>query len=146
MTEPGDVSGNQPEPPAPSPMPSSMPPPAGWYPVNGEQRYWDGRGWTEHRAPASPATPQAYYGQPHEMPLVINNARTSTTEIVVAWVCTTVSFGYMLPWAIAATRGKSNSWSLGLVGFFLNWTIVGWFATLVMACQRHHPVVVHRRT
>lgn len=25
--------------------------PAGWYPLDGEQRYWDGTGWTEHTAP-----------------------------------------------------------------------------------------------
>ncbi len=29
--------------------------PAGWYPVEGVQRYWDGDQWTEHVAPAPPA-------------------------------------------------------------------------------------------
>lgn len=37
-------------------------PPAGWYPhpsMVGTQRYWDGSGWTDHVAPASPpAAPQ----------------------------------------------------------------------------------------
>jgi hypothetical protein len=31
--------------------------PAGWYPhpeVAGQQRYWDGRGWTDHVAPRQP--------------------------------------------------------------------------------------------
>jgi hypothetical protein len=45
--------------PAPTSMlPVVVPPPtpvlrtaAGWYPLNGEQRYWDGLKWTEHRAP-----------------------------------------------------------------------------------------------
>ena len=27
--------------------------PPGWYPSEGEQRYWDGEQWTEHRAPAA---------------------------------------------------------------------------------------------
>ncbi len=27
--------------------------PAGWYPVEGAQRYWDGSEWTEHVAPAA---------------------------------------------------------------------------------------------
>ncbi len=32
--------------------------PAGWYPVDGGmQRYWDGRQWTEHMAPAPAPTP-----------------------------------------------------------------------------------------
>lgn len=26
--------------------------PAGWYPVDGAQRYWDGSAWTPHTAPA----------------------------------------------------------------------------------------------
>lgn len=37
-------------------------PPADWYPdpeVPGQQRYWDGSQWTEHRAPGTPATPAA---------------------------------------------------------------------------------------
>ncbi len=38
--------------------------PAGWYPdpeAQGQQRYWDGEAWTEHRAPlAQPQPPSAY--------------------------------------------------------------------------------------
>jgi Protein of unknown function (DUF2510) len=40
-------------------MTSTLPPP-GWYPdstVSGQQRYWDGRVWTEHTAPAGPNGP-----------------------------------------------------------------------------------------
>jgi hypothetical protein len=36
---------------------TTPPTPAGWYPDpdgSGGQRYWDGSGWTEHRAPAAP--------------------------------------------------------------------------------------------
>lgn len=47
------------------------PPPAGWYPdpeQAGQQRYWDGQQWTEHRAPAAgqatPQWPSAGAGQP----------------------------------------------------------------------------------
>lgn len=37
-------------------------PPANWYPdpeVSGQQRYWDGTQWTEHRAPGAGAAPAA---------------------------------------------------------------------------------------
>ena len=36
-------------------MQDQPPAPAGWYPVGGLQRYWDGRGWTAHTAPLGPA-------------------------------------------------------------------------------------------
>lgn len=42
--------------PAPAPVPAmsgpqdAQTPPAGWYPESGRQRYWDGRGWTQHYA------------------------------------------------------------------------------------------------
>lgn len=141
MSEQGSYGGDETEPIRTNYLPSSSPP-AGWYPLEGEQRYWDGYGWTEHRAPAvSPA----YYGQAFETPLVITDARTSTPEIVVAWICTVMSFGYMLPWAIAATRGKSNSWAVGLLSFFTGWTMIGWLAALVLACMPHRPVIVHYR-
>lgn len=46
-------------------------PPANWYPdpeVPGQQRYWDGTQWTEHRAPAAdtaePGAAQPGHGQP----------------------------------------------------------------------------------
>lgn len=29
----------------------------GWYPSDGQMRYWDGTKWTEHTAPAAPAAP-----------------------------------------------------------------------------------------
>ncbi len=37
--------------------------PAGWYPDSqGTLRYWDGRAWTDHTQPASPAAPQPFTG------------------------------------------------------------------------------------
>jgi hypothetical protein len=43
----------------------------------------------------------------------------------------------MLPWAIAATRGKSNQAAIGLLNLLLGWTLIGWVVALVMACQPH---------
>lgn len=40
-------------------------PPAGWYPdptVPGQQRWWDGQRWSDHRAPGSPAATAAPAG------------------------------------------------------------------------------------
>lgn len=148
MTEQGGFTGDETEPIRPNFSPSNVPP-AGWYPVDGEQRYWDGIGWTEHRAPAagSPYYGQGYYGQGYEAPLVITDARSNNSvEIVIAWIFTVVSLGYMFPWAIAATRGKSNSWAVGLLTFFLGWTFVAWFAALVLACLPHQRMLVHYRS
>jgi hypothetical protein len=41
----------------------------------------------------------------------------------------------MLPWAVAATRRKSNSAAIGLLNFFAGWTAAGWLVALVMACM-----------
>ena len=115
--------------------------PAGWYPINGEQRYWDGLTWTEHRAPAAvPAYQPAF-----PTPVVMTDARTNGVEVAIAWIVAVLSVGYMLPWAIAATRGKSNSWAVGLVNFLLGWTLIGWIAALVMACTAHQVAFVGHR-
>jgi hypothetical protein len=64
----------------------------------------------------------------------------NTVEVVFGWVIAVLTLGYMLPWAIAATRGKSNSLAVALVDFFVGWTLIGWIAALVMACQAHQPL------
>jgi hypothetical protein len=61
----------------------------------------------------------------------------NTAELICAWVLTVLTLGYMLPWAIAASRGKSNSVAVALVNLFAGWTFVGWVAALVMACGAH---------
>lgn len=115
--------------------------PAGWYPLNGEQRYWDGVRWTEHRAPA--AVPA--YRPSFQAPVIMTDARTNAAEVAIAWILTVLTVGYMLPWAIAATRGKSNSWAVGLVNFLLGWTFIGWIVALVMACTAHQVAFVQPR-
>jgi hypothetical protein len=134
--------------------PSSTPTtPAGWYEQGGEQRYWDGSHWTEHRAPLrAPAVPAAAqhspqpYLQPYVQPYgqMVSNANPNPVEITLAWILTILTLGYMLPWAIAATRGKSNSLAVGLVNFLLGWTFVGWLISLVMACTAHQVVAARQ--
>lgn len=116
-----------------------VPTPAGWYPLQGQLRWWDGQQWTEHRRPTAP-TPQYY--PVHPRTAVITDSRTNPVEVTLAWIITVLTLGYMLPWAVAATRGKSNSWAIGLVNFLLGWTFLGWVAALVMACMAHQVAAV----
>jgi hypothetical protein len=67
---------------------------------------------------------------------------TNAASIVIAWMITLLTFGYMLPWAVAASRGKSNQGGIALLNLFLGWTVVGWVIALVMACSSHQPVNV----
>ncbi|MFI5428579.1 superinfection immunity protein [Aeromicrobium sp. UC242_57] len=63
-------------------------------------------------------------------------------QAVIAWIVAIVTAGYMLPWAIAATRGKSNSGAIGWINLLLGWSIIGWIVALVMACSAHRIVAV----
>ncbi len=62
------------------------------------------------------------------------------TVTVVAWVVVLLTGFYMLPWAIAATRGKANQWSIFVGNLLLGWTLIGWIIALVKACGAHRPV------
>lgn len=74
--------------------------------------------------------------------VVGTNQSTSVWVVVVAWVFAVGTLGYFLPWAIAASRGKSNQAAIGLINFLTGWTFIGWIAALVMACGRHQSVYV----
>lgn len=126
-------------------------PPAGWYPdseARGYERWWDGRMWTDARRPMQQQVAPVYQqpSQPaYQQPSSViagggsgTDQRTSGVEITFAWVLTVLTLGYLLPWAIAASRGKSNSLAVALVNLFAGWTIIGWIAALVMACGAHH--------
>ena len=58
-----------------------------------------------------------------------------------AWFWAILTIGYMLPWAIAASRGSRNSAQVCVVNLFLGWTLIGWVVALVMALRAHQPVV-----
>lgn len=107
--------------------------PAGWYPTpGGQQRWWDGQAWTEHAAPGIQTT------GPH----FIEDRETDTGLTVGAWVAAVLTLGYMLPWAVAATRGRPNASAIALVNLFTGWTGVGWIVALVMACQTNQKHLV----
>lgn len=69
--------------------------------------------------------------------VVTDQRRGNTAEIVIAWLLTALTVGYFLPWAVAASRGKSNSLAVFLVNLLLGWTLIGWIVALVMACTAH---------
>lgn len=58
-------------------------------------------------------------------------------QALTAWIIAIITVGYMLPWAIAATRGKSNSGAIGWLNLLLGWSVIGWIIALVMACGPH---------
>ncbi len=109
---------------------------------------WDGQQWAPAAgapAPAPAPAPAAYvapaavqYQHPTQ---VMTDQRSKGGETAVAWVLTILTLGYFLPWAIAATRGKSNSAAIGIINFLLGWTFVGWIVALVMACGAHQTGV-----
>jgi hypothetical protein len=71
------------------------------------------------------------------MSQVITDKSGKGGQAAVAWVLAILTLGYMLPWAIAATRGKSNAGAIGWINLLLGWTLIGWIIALVMACGSH---------
>ena len=63
--------------------------------------------------------------------------RSCTAHLVFAWLAAVLSAGYMLPWAIGATRNRTNCAATALVNFFLGWTVIGWFVALLLALAAH---------
>jgi hypothetical protein len=60
--------------------------------------------------------------------------------VLIAIVSAVITLGYLLPWAVAAARGRSNQAAIGVLNFLLGWSVIGWIAALVMACQAHQPI------
>lgn len=71
-------------------------------------------------------------------PMPVSDQRPVNGAVVaIAWVLAVLSLGYLLPWAVAATRGRSNQAAIGVLNLFLGWSVIGWIVALVMACQAH---------
>lgn len=64
----------------------------------------------------------------------------SGATVVVAWLVVVLTGFYLLPWAIAATRGKGDRWSIFWVTLLLGWTGIGWLICLVWSVLPHHLV------
>lgn len=69
--------------------------------------------------------------------LVTDRHRSGLRRVALAWVLTLVTCGYLFPWAVATTRGKSNAGAIGVLNLALGWTVVGWLVALGLALGRH---------
>ena len=69
---------------------------------------------------------------------IVTDKSSRPFQTFFAWLITILTAGYMLPWAIAATRGKSNTGAIFWLNLLLGWTVVGWIIALVMSCTSHH--------
>jgi len=67
----------------------------------------------------------------------VTDRKTRPISVPLSIIFTILTLGYMLPWMIAALRGKSNATAIGLLNLFVGWTVIGWIAALVMACTAH---------
>ena len=92
--------------------------------------------------PAAVAAPVLWSAPPANGPVAIQTDQrpVSGAVLATAWVCAVLTLGYMLPWAVAATRGKANQAAIGVVNLLLGWSFIGWVVALVMACLSHHPI------
>jgi len=95
-------------------------------------------------APLQPYQPHPAAAAPGTATMGTTPVRTVTDQrqpsgavMAIAWVLTVLTLGYLLPWAIAATRGRSNQGAIAVLNIFLGWSFVGWVVSLVMACQAH---------
>ncbi len=54
---------------------------------------------------------------------------------ILAWIIALLTGGYMLPWAIAVHRSKSDTGKILLINFLLGWTIIGWIWALLLSIR-----------
>ncbi len=83
----------------------------------------------------------SYYPQQQQLVAPMRH-QCSTAHIVIAWIVAFCTFLYLLPWAVAATRSKSNVGGVVLINLLLGWTVIGWVVALVMACSAESGGVV----
>lgn len=70
----------------------------------------------------------------------VNDQSARPFQTIIAWILTIVTAGYLLPWAIAATRGKANTGTIFWINLLLGWTFIGWIVALVMSLSSHQIV------
>lgn len=76
------------------------------------------------------------------MHAIVTDRKARPISATTAWITAALTLGYMFPWAVAATRGKSNHWGVFWLNLLLGWSLVGWVVALVMALNSHNIVGV----
>ena len=126
-------------------MPEHQPPPD-QQPAHPQQRY-PPQAYPQQMYPQQTYPPQAPPPYPYAIwpsgPQLTTDRSDKSGQAAVAWILTVLTLGYFLPWAVAASRGKSNAAAVGVLTFLLGWTFVGWVVALVMACGSHQVVWVN---
>ena len=69
--------------------------------------------------------------------VALTDQQSIPTETIIAWIVAIITALYMLPWAIAATRGKANSGTIGIIDALLGWTVIGYIWALVLSLTPH---------
>lgn len=120
-----------------------------YHPPQGNQGYGGQAGGNYGQPPVHYNAPPAYgptygptYGPGYGSTTALVRPAPNGALIAVAWIIAVFTFLYMLPWAVAASRGKSNQGVIGLLNFFLGWSFVGWVVALIMACASEPQQIV----
>ena len=71
---------------------------------------------------------------------LVSDHSSKPFQTIFSWFIAIVTAGYMLPWAIAATRGKSNTGTIFWINLLLGWSIIGWIVALIMSLNSHQIV------
>lgn len=74
------------------------------------------------------------------MARIQTDKKAKPVQASTAWIVAICTLGYMLPWALAATRGKSNSGAIFWINLLLGWSVLGWIIALVMAAGSHQAI------
>ncbi|AEI10602.1 superinfection immunity protein [Cellulomonas gilvus] len=119
--------------------------------MSGNDRYDSGaRPYDEPAGPAwgSPPAhgaigPAAPWQATAWAPPATDRVPPSDATVVVAWVLVLLTGFYLLPWAIAATRGKADRWGVFWLTLLLGWTGIGWVIALIWSVMPHRPLVAH---
>ena len=76
---------------------------------------------------------------------IVTDRRDNGAATICALIAALFTAGYMLPWLVAAARGKANHWRVFWVNLLLGWTLVGWVIALIMAMGPHRVISVFRQ-
>lgn len=69
--------------------------------------------------------------------LVSDRQQRRRRRILFSWLAALGTCGYLLPWAMATTRGKASADVIGVINLVLGWTVIGWVIAFVLACRGH---------